>query len=261
MKIKVGSSLVGLRRFYGWSIICAAAILVVALFGCASRTFNPSSADLSFAVMKLKGQARWKTGANEWQPLLKNQTVHAGMVIETAQNSQVDLLLIQRQGPDQSAQTASSLNRTDLRHTEPPLKDSQDPYSSARRDLRVRIWDNTRLAFSQLTCENKRRKLQLHDAALDLQTGHIFLAVPPLSADARFEIHAPDFSVRVQARMVDVNSDGIVKVLDGSALVQGTNYSQVVLSQQMFDARTGVLSMMTSGSSRIVVPGARLYGN
>ena len=231
---------------------CVLAILMFGLFGCASRTFNPSPVELSFEVMKIRGQARWKTGTNDWQPLVKKQTVHAGMVIETAQNSQVDLLLIQRQGPDQSTQTASSLNRTDLRHTEPPLKDSRPPYSSARDYLMVRIWNNTLLAFSQLTCENNRRKLQLHDAALDLRTGHIFLAAPPLSADARFEIHAPDFSVRVQARMVDVSSDGIVKVLDGSVQVKGTNFSQVVLSQQMFDVRSRVLSMMSSGMLRSV---------
>ena len=173
------------------------------------------------------------------------------MVIETAQNSRVDVQLLKRQGPDQSAQTASSLNRTDLRQTEAPLKDSWPPNSPAGHELIVRIWDNTRLAFSELKPESNRRKLQMHEATFDLQAGHIFLVVPPLPTDVKLEIHAPDFSVLVQSRTADVNSDGIVKVLDGSVLVKGTNFSQVVLSQQAFDVRTGVLRITSSS----ILPG------
>jgi hypothetical protein len=220
----------------------ALAFLMLGLSGCASPVAKPGSTELPLTVNRLIGQARWKIGTNEWQPVVKNQTAHAGMVIETAQNSLVELLLTQLQAPEQSTQTASSLNRTDLRHTEPPLKDSQEPYSSARHDLRVRIWDNTRLALPQLErSETKLRRVEVGKIMLDLQAGHIFVALPKLPPGAEFNLRMAACSASVRGTVFDAHVDGIVKVLAGSVLLTGTNFSQLVESQQMFDARTRVL--------------------
>ena len=243
MKIIKHANLPQYRNSGAWGVILILGFVAFGFFGCASHVAKPVSGELPLTVSRLEGQARWKYGANDWQPIVKNQRVHAGVVIETAQNSLVELLLIQLQAPDQSTQTASSLNRTDLRHTEPLRNDSQASNSSAGHDLMVRIWDNTRLALPQIErSETKLRRVEVGKVMLDLQAGHIFVSLSKLPPGSEFNVKMPECSASVRRAVFDANVDGIVKVLAGSVLVTGTNFSQLVESHQKFDARTRVLS-------------------
>ena len=230
-----------IKRHGVWVVNLVVGFVTFGFFGCASRVAKPASAELPLTVNRLIGQARWKTGTNEWRPIVYGQAIHAGMLIETAQNSQVDLRIPAAPARAQWAETASSLNRTDLRHPDSQTLVSlhQRPYDP----LVFRIWDNTRVAVSQIErSETKLRRAEIGKVILDLQAGHLFLSMAKLSSGAEFQVRMPACSASVHGTTFGVDVDGIVKVLAGSVLVTGTNFSQLVESQHMFDARTRVLS-------------------
>ena len=198
----------------------------------ASSAFAETKA-IKAKVMKLKGQARYKVGNADWQPLKKDQSIGAGTIIETAQNSQVDLLM----GDNGEVPQASLTIGTML------------TYQPANAQNMLRIWDNTRVAIDTLNVTQTGADV-VSETQLDLQAGHIFGSVKKMSAASRYEVKIPNGVAGIRGTTFDINVDGIIKVLDGSIFLNykdshGNNASQVIMTQQMFDARTGVLSPLS----------------
>lgn len=179
-------------------------------------------------VVRLKGAARYSTGGNVWQPLKAGDVVKPGTVIQTAAKSSVDLVL-----GDGSAPVA---------HPTPSDTISYQP--TVEQNI-VRLWENTLLGVDKLAITETGADV-VTDTQLDLKAGHIFGTVKKMSAASKYEVKIPNGVAGIRGTTYDVSAEGVIKVLSGSVVLayvgpDGTVVTQVVMGQQQFDARTGVL--------------------
>jgi hypothetical protein len=233
----------------------AFAVAALAVAGCATPH---TTADLPLKVVLLKGQACWKTGTNEWQRVGKGQSIRPGSVIETAQTSRVDLVIYPRSTCHNSSSAASAVNRTRISQGEPaPARSgaAASRHSQKPKPILISLWENTRVAVSQLKCpETNQTGFQTNYVALDLQAGHMFLAVAEPPAGAALGITLPEGSASVaNCAYCDIGASGVIKVLEGSIAVTVSNISQSVSSGQRFDARTGALTALPDSDRQSMV--------
>ncbi len=194
-----------------------------------ASTLMADTKQVTAKVVRLKGQARYKVGNGEWKPLKVQQTIGAGAIVETAADSRVDLALGEGEAP-----------RANL------TVGTMSTYQPATAQNMIRVWENSRMAIDTLTVTQTGAEV-VSETQLDLQAGHIFGSVKKMSAASRYEVKIPNGVAGIRGTTYDINVDGIIKVLDGSIFLnykngKGDNASQVIMGQQMFDARTGVLS-------------------
>jgi FecR protein len=204
----------------------------LAVFGVALAMASTAMAEtkqITAKVTRLKGSARYKIGSGAWMPLKSGQTVGAGAIIETAPDSRVDLSLGEGEAPKANLTVGTMLT-----------------YQPATAQNMVRVWENSRMAIDTMTVTETGSDV-VSETQLDLQAGHIFGSVKKMSAASRYEVKIPNGVAGIRGTTYDINVDGIIKVLDGSVFLnyknsKGDSASQVIMSEQMFDARTGVLS-------------------
>src|SRR5262249_51055439 len=145
-------------------------------------------------VSRIKGQARYKVGSGDWQPLKRDMSIGSGTIIETAPNSQVDLVMGGSEVPKPSLNVGTMLT-----------------YQPASSQNMVRIWDNTRMAIDTLTVTETGTD-EVSETQLDLQAGHIFGSVKKMSAASRYEVKIPNGVAGIRGTTYDINVDGIIKV-------------------------------------------------
>jgi hypothetical protein len=184
-------------------------------------------------VVRLKGSARYKVGAGPWTTLKTGDLLKQGTVIETGMNeSRVDLLL--GAGTPQVAR---------------PIMGEVLTYHPAADQNMVRIWENSRLSIDKLT-KTQTGADEVTDTKLDLQAGHIFGSVKKLSAASTYEVKIPNGVAGIRGTVYDISVEGVVKVLVGSVYLayingQGKATTQVIMGDQQFDMRTGVLTPLS----------------
>jgi len=196
------------------SLLASAALLLLA--GCSTESRPDGNQPMPARVLRIKGSARWaKAEGLPWQVLKRGDILTDGAVIET--------------GMDES--------RVDIRLGEPA-----GPHNNM-----VRLWENSWLRIDRLAL--KRRKpwaLAAEEVHFHLSAGHMFGAVPKLSEDSSYVIEFGSCVARIQGTVYAASADGVVKVLVGSVSVTwpGSPKPQVVMGEQQFDARTGVLTSL-----------------
>jgi hypothetical protein len=89
------------------------------------------------------------------------------------------------------------------------------------------------------------------ETQLDLKAGHIFGTVKKMSAASKYEVKIPNGVAGIRGTTYDISAEGVIKVLAGSVVLayvgpDGTVVTQVIMGSQQFDARTGVLSQISS---------------
>jgi hypothetical protein len=187
---------------------------------------------LSAKVLRVKGSARYKVGNGPWQTLKAGDLVQQGTVIETGMNdSRVDFML--GSGTPPSAK---------------PIMGEAVTYHPSAEQNTVRIWENSRLAIDKGTLTRTGAD-EVTDIKLDLQAGHIIGSVKKLSAASTYEVKIPNGVAGIRGTVYDISVEGVVKVLVGSVYLayinpQGKATTQVIMGEQQFDMRTGVLTPM-----------------
>jgi hypothetical protein len=189
--------------------------------------------EVTAKVVRIKNSARYKTGNGAWQTLKRGDVLHAGTIIETGVDSRVDLVLGEATAP--SAR---------------PVVGEMLTYQPTAEQNMVRIWDNSRLALDKLT-QTETGADVVTDTKLDLQAGHIFGSVKKMSAASTYEVKIPNGVAGIRGTVYDISVEGIIKVLVGSVYLayvdsQGNSKTQVVMGEQMFNMRTGVLQALPS---------------
>jgi hypothetical protein len=193
-------------------------------------TLAAQSADQSAAkVVRLKGDARYKTGNNDWRPLKVGDVVHAGAVIQTGAGSRIDLVL-----GDASAPVAR------------PVPSEMMTYQPTAEQNILRVWENTLIGVDKLTQMQTGADV-VTETQLDLKAGHISGSVKKMSAASKFEVKIPNGVAAIRGTIYEISAEGIIKVLSGSVVLtyvgpNGATLTQVIMSLQMFNARTGTLS-------------------
>jgi hypothetical protein len=186
---------------------------------------------VSAKVVRIKGSARYKVGSGAWQTVKKGDLFSAGTIIETGVGSQVDVVLGEGGAP-----------------TQRPIAGEMLTYAPSAEQNMVRVWENSRLGIDKLTTTETGSDV-VTDTKLDLQAGHIFGTVKKMSAASTYEVKIPNGVAGIRGTVYDISVEGIIKVLVGSVYLayvdsNGNSKTQVVMGEQMFNMRTGVLQQL-----------------
>jgi hypothetical protein len=186
---------------------------------------------VSAKVVRIKGDARYKVGSGAWQTLKRGDELKAGTILETGVNSRVDLMLGEGTPP-----------------VARPVVGEVLTYTPAAEQNMVRVWENSRLGLDKLT-RTETGAEPVTDTQLDLQAGHIFGSVKKMSAASKYEVKIPNGVAGIRGTVYDISVEGVIKCLVGSIYLayvdsSGKPASQVVMGEQEFDVRTGVLQAL-----------------
>jgi hypothetical protein len=219
------------HRIMYWLVACGLALVMTATLSA------QSAAERSAKVVRIKGAARYSTGNNVWQPLKIGQTLKAGTLIQTAADSNVDIVL----GGD-----GASSNVKPVRAVASPSRNAGVGYQPKAEQDVVRIQADTVLALDKLSVIDTGTD-KVTDTQLDLRSGKIFGTVKKLNATSRYEIKLPNGVAGVRGTVYSVSAEGVVQVLSGSVVISwtasdGTVMTQTVNGGYQFDARTGLIT-------------------
>lgn len=177
-------------------------------------------------VVRLKGDARYATASNVWQPLKVGDLLQAGAIIQTAKDSRVDLVL-----GDKDA-VAAERKWGDVISYQPEVD----------QDF-VRVWENSVMAIDKLLIADTGAD-QVKETQLDLRAGKIFGTVKKLSAASKYEVKIPNGVAGIRGTIYVIAAEGVLSVLKGSVVVahpdgSGNIVTKVVVAGQSYDCRTG----------------------
>jgi hypothetical protein len=194
-------------------------------------------------VIRLKGNARYATANNVWQPLQVGDVLHSGAIIQTAADSRVDLVL---GNPDAVAYKP--------KYGE-PAPDGGISEKAVDQDF-VRVFENSVMAIDKLLVANTG-VAPITETQLDVRAGHIFGTVKKLSAGSKYEIKIPNAIAGIRGTIYSISADGVVSIMVGSSGVAysvpgGNIVTQVVNSGQSFDCRTGQFSPIPQDHFRVM---------
>jgi hypothetical protein len=209
-------------------VACGVALAMVSTLTAQTSDESPAK------VVRLKGDARYSTGNNVWQPLKVGDIVRPGTLIQTASNSRLDLALGSgAPGVAQSGAPSTMLS-----------------YRPSSEQNMIRIWENTLLSVDKMT-ETHTGADVVTETQLDLKAGRITGTVKKMSAASKYEVKIPNGVAGIRGTVYDISADGVIKILSGSGVMaypgpDGSPATQVIMGMQQFDVRTGVLSALPS---------------
>ena len=183
-------------------------------------------------VVRIQGAARYSSGDNLWQPLKVGDIVKPGTVIQTAQNSFVDIVIDQSGGAMAATATSSS---------SPASRDYLAFRPTSEQDM-IRIWYDSVLAIDKLTKMDTGADV-ITETELDLRKGRIIGTTKKLPAASRYEVKIPNGVAGIRGTTYMISAEGVVSVISGSAVIaytqpDGTVVTEVVTAGNQFDART-----------------------
>lgn len=216
--------------------------LAVALVASASAA--PAAKERVGKVVRLQGAARYSTGNNLWQPLKVGIVLKAGAIVQTAQDSYVDIAI----GEEGSIGGAGSSRNYNAYK---PLAD---------QDV-VRLWADSVLSFDKLAMTETGAEV-ITETQLDLRMGRVFGQTKKLAAGSRYEVKIPNGVAGIRGTIYTVTSSGVVQVLVGSVVIaytkpDGTVVTQVVTGGYQFDAATGQMTPIPDFDQKAMVKAAK----
>lgn len=183
-------------------------------------------------VVRIQGAARYSTGNNLWQPLKVGDIVKPGTVIQTAQNSFVDVVIDQSGGAMAATTTSSS---------SPASRDYLAFRPTSEQDM-IRIWYDSVLAIDKLTKMDTGADV-VTETELDLRKGRLIGTTKKLPAASRYEVKIPNGVAGIRGTTYSITTDGVVSVITGSVVIaytqpDGTVVTEVVTAGNQFSAQT-----------------------
>lgn len=199
-------------------------------------------------VVRIKGAARYSTGNNIWQPLKVGAILKSGFIVQTAQDSYVDVVLNEESSAPAAAVSAPKKPSSSPSATPPP-----SPTAAATRSVDqdvVRVLDDTVLSFDRLNAVETGAD-RVTETELDLRTGAIFGAVKKQAAASRFEIKIPNGVAGIRGTFFYASAKGIFSCMSGSLVAaytspDATPGAQVVGGGYQFNCLTRELTPIAS---------------
>jgi hypothetical protein len=223
------------RNFSKYLVFAGLALAMV--ISATAQQLSQSSAK----VVRIKGSARYATANNVWQPLKVGDVLSAGAIVQTAENSRVDLVLGESAALDLGA--GSAVPKT--------VSPAYQPV--AEMDF-VRIWENSVMAIDKLTVADTGAD-QIRETQLDLRAGRIFGTVKKLSGGSKYEIKIPNGVAGIRGTVYSISALGVLTVTSGSVVIAyadgtGNVVTQVVSGGQSYDTRTGQFTPIPQSAER-----------
>ena len=208
-------------------------------------------------VVRMKGQARYSTGNNVWQPLKVGAVLKPGTVIQTTidRGSYVDLVL-----GDGTAPIAMNSGAGIGLAGSPPPPELISYQPNAEQNV-VRLREDTVLSIDKLTTIETGADV-VSETQLDLRKGRIFGNVKKMSAASKYEVKIPNGVAGIRGTIYEISADGVVRVLVGSVVIayvgaDGTVVTQVVMGGQQFDSKTGTITPIPDFNQKEMVKAAK----
>ena len=227
------------------------ALLVVA--GCATEGPLGTDEDLPAKVVRLKGGVRWSSDDGKtWREVKLGNKLRPGNLVQTASDSYIDVRLgeLTTEAEYDFDPTPSPVQIHMPSSTGLPRRNDPEPAKPLFRGRVpgriMRLWANSQVSLDRLTMRLARGGARIaEDLKFDLRAGHVVIYIGKSAGDTQCEIKFPKGLVCISRGMYDVHAEGVVLVRSGKALVTwpGSPSPQIVLGLQMFDVRTGVLSV------------------
>jgi hypothetical protein len=188
-------------------------------------------------VIKIKGHARYSADNKSWMTLRMGDVLHAGSVIQTAEESTVDIALGEPGGVHASPLGAAM--------PAPPSVAASGgaPVESGPKANLIRIFSSSTLAIDKLILE-KTGMDEVSDTQLDLRAGRIMGNVKKLSAASHYEVKLPNGVAGIRGTSYMISASGVIYVINGSVTVtyvgaNGQMVTQTITSGQSFDPSSG----------------------
>jgi hypothetical protein len=206
----------------------------------ATSTFAQQMSESVAKVIRIKGSARYADASNVWKPLKVGAVLKSGMIVQTAADSRVDVVLGEKD---------ATVNRVDWGQTSsyggPGASGGGGGDSHSQRDF-IRIQENSVLAFEKLLLADTGTD-KIREIELDLRSGKAFGMVKKLNGGSKYEVKIPNAVAGIRGTIYTVNANGQMDVLVGSVVVAykdagGNIVTQVVSGGQRFDASTGQIT-------------------
>ncbi len=203
----------------------AAAALALAVMSLASQVMAQTTV-LSAKVVRLKGAARYSTDGKTWQTLHSGDILKPGTVIQTAENSYVDVQLGQRE-----AKPAT------------PVVNNGTLYQPQEQTANIiRIFDSSVLAIDKLTTQQTGVET-VEETQLDLRAGKVMGNVKKLGSNSKYEVKIPNGVAGIRGTIYTISSSGVVNVLEGSVVIavvgsDGNVVTKVVNAGYRYDPMT-----------------------
>lgn len=231
---------------------------VASLFAFAALSASAADvSDLSKAkVVRIKGSARYTLGNGAWQPLKVGKVLESGVVVQTAADSRVDLILGEPDASPPVPHYGTVVGRATPAASVGGGGGGGGGGSDFVEHNFVRIMENSVLSIDKLAATQTGADV-VTETQLDLRAGKIFGTVKKMSSGSRYEVKIPNGIAGVRGTVFMISSDGVVSVMSGSVVVSrraGTNAdgtpmieTQVVNEGQQYDPTTGQVSDMPPG--------------
>lgn len=165
-------------------------------------------------VVRIQGHARYSLGDNVWHPLLVGKVLKSGAIIQTADNSFVDVvfsgnpILMPQAGP-----TATTIAYA----ADPNVRGLVSAKPMVQQNV-IRLWSNTVLAVDKLT-QFDTGVDTVSDTELDLRAGRIFFNIKKISASSKFLIKIPNGVAGIRGSYGFLDASGHMSMGGGSAVI------------------------------------------
>jgi len=164
-------------------------------------------------VLKVSGSARYSVDNKTWQPLRNGDVLKQGAVVQTAEDSSVDLA---------TSDSAVAPSATPVSAIYPGKaanivggESLIAAFNVGAKPNVLHIFPSTVLSVDKLTKEGNGID-EISETQLDLRAGRILGDVKKLSANSRYEIKTTTGVAGIRGTTYSVSSTGIVTVLTGS---------------------------------------------
>jgi hypothetical protein len=184
-------------------------------------------------VIKIKGHARYSTDNKSWITLKQGDVLQPGAVIQTAEESTVDIML----GEEGAKVSASPMGSAAPTSTSTTTGGNNGPQSNL-----VRIFPSSTLGVDKLILE-KTGVDEVSETQLDLRAGRIMGNVKKLSAASRYEVKLPNGVAGIRGTSYMISATGVIYVLSGQVVVtymgpNGQMITQTISAGQSYDPST-----------------------
>lgn len=226
----------------------AFAFVIVAM---TANTFAQQMSQSVAKVIRIKGSARFADASNVWKPLKVGAVLKSGMIIQTAADSHVDVVLGEKE---------ATPNRVDWGQTSAYVGAGGGSDSHSQRDF-IRIQENSVMAFEKLLVADTGTD-KIREIELDLRSGKAFGMVKKLNGASKYEVKIPNAVAGIRGTIYTINANGQMDVLVGSVVVaykdsSGNIVTQVVSGGQRFDASTGQVTNIPDYDQKEMVKAAK----
>lgn len=230
-----------MNKTLGWML---AAVLSLAIISSATAQ---EAKQRTGKVVRIKGEARYSTGNKVWQPLKVGTILKSGYVVQTAQNSFVDVVM-----NEEASAAVADLTPLVAAAAGPSGKGGAGAGGSSiptpDQDV-IRVLDDSYLVFDSLAATATGADT-VTETMLDLKKGSIFGTVKKQAAASRFEVKTPNGVAGIRGTIFLISANGNIACLVGSVIVAFTDASgnvvtQVVGAGQMFDSATKQVTTMS----------------